>query len=212
MKLLVIGATGGTGKEIVKQAASAGHLVTALVRDAGKGGFGPPVEMAVGDVLDPGSLKMAVTGQDAVVCSLGSAATGPFKEMTLLSKGTHNLVAAMQAQGVGRLVCITGIGASESKGHGPWYYNWLIQPLVLRGVYKDKTRQEAIVRGSGLAWTLVRPALLTNGVKKGHEVVRAITELAGAHVTTVSRADVAAFCLQELADGRYQSEAPVITY
>jgi uncharacterized protein YbjT (DUF2867 family) len=77
MKLLVIGATGGTGKEIVKQAAAAGHLVTALVRDAGKGGFGPPVEVAVGDVLDPGSLKTAVTGQAAVVCSLGSAATGP---------------------------------------------------------------------------------------------------------------------------------------
>jgi putative NADH-flavin reductase len=212
MKLLVIGATGATGKEIVNQALTRGHQVTALVRDAAKSGFAPPVEKAVGDVLDTGSLRKALTGQEAVICSLGSAATGPFKEMTLLSNGTQNLVTAMQAQNVGRLICITGIGASESKGHGPCYYNWLIQLLLLRGVYKDKTRQEVIVRGSGLAWTLVRPALLTNGTTKGAEAVRTFTQLAGIHVGKISRADVAAFCLGELADGRYQHQAPVIAY
>jgi uncharacterized protein YbjT (DUF2867 family) len=212
MKLLVIGATGGTGKEIITQALALGHHVTALVRDASKPGLSPPVEKAVGDVLDADSLKKALTGQEAVICSLGSAATGPFKEMTLLSEGTQNLVAAMHAQGVSRLVCITGTGAGESQGHGPWYYNWLIQPLMLRGVYRDKTRQEAVVRGSGLVWTIVRPALLTNGAARGEGAARALTELAGVHVGTISRADVAAFCLRELADGRYQNKAPVITY
>jgi hypothetical protein len=83
---------------------------------------------------------------------------------------------------------------------------------MLRGVYQDKTRQEAIVRGSGLVWTLVRPALLTKGAARGEGAVRALTELAGAHVGTISRADVAAFCLREIADGRYQNKAPVITY
>ena len=169
MKLLVIGATGASGKEIVRQALALGYDVTALVRNATKASFVPLVKKAVGDVLDSGSLRKALTGQEAVICSLGSVATGPFKEMTLLSEGTRNLVATMQAQGVSRLICITGIGAGESKGHGPWYYNWLIQPVVLRGVYQDKTRQEAIVRGSGLAWTLVRPAILTNGTAKGDE-------------------------------------------
>jgi len=212
MKLLVIGATGATGKEIVNQSLTQGHHITALVRDATKASFAPGVEKAVGDVLDLGSLKKALAGKEAVICSLGSAATGPFKQMTLFSTGTHNLVTAMQAQGVSRLVCITGIGAGESKGHGPWYYNWLIQPLVLRGVYKDKTRQELIVRGSRLVWTLVRPALLTDGAAKGGAAVRALTQLAGTHVGTISRADVAAFCLRELADGRYQYLAPVITY
>jgi uncharacterized protein YbjT (DUF2867 family) len=212
MKLLIIGATGPTGREIVKQALTQGHLVTTFVRDAGKANFPPPVEKAVGNILDPATLEKALGGQEVVICSLGSAATGPFKEMTLLSEGTRNLVTAMQTKSVRRLICITGVGAGESKGHGPWYYNWLVQPLMLRGVYEDKTRQEEIVRGSGLKWTLVRPAPLTNGAAKGESSVRALTQLDGIHVSTISRADVAAFCLRELADGRYQGQAPVITY
>jgi putative NADH-flavin reductase len=211
MKLLIIGATGATGRELVNQAIMQGHEVTALVRDAAKAAFAPSVKMAMGDVLDASSLKSALVGQEAVICSLGSAASGPFKEMTLLSEGTRNLVAAMQAQSVNRLVCITGVGAGDSEGHGPWYYNWLIQPLMLRGVYRDKTRQEGIVRGSRLDWTLVRPAILTNGAAKGVEAVRAFTALAGINVGTISRSDVAAFCLRELADGHYRHQAPVIT-
>jgi putative NADH-flavin reductase len=212
MKILVIGATGPTGKEIVKQAVDQEHAVTALVRDATKANFGPPVVLTVGDVLDRDSLVRAVEGQEAVVCSLGSGVTGPFKKMTMLSEGTRNLIAAMQKQNVRRIVCITGIGAGESKGHGPWYYNWLFQPLVLRGVYEDKTRQENLVRSSGLAWTLVRPGMLTNGAMKGQAAVRAITNLAGTRAGNISRADVAEFCLRELVDDRYLNQAPVITY
>lgn len=102
-------------------------------------------------------------------------------------------------------------GAGDSLGHGPWYYNWLIQPLILRGVYQDKTRQEEIIRSSGLDWTLVRPAILTNGAGKGVESVRAFMVLAGVKVTTISRTDVAAFCLRELADGRCRHHAVVVT-
>ena len=211
MKILVIGATGPTGQEMVRQASAQGHQVSALVRDPAKASFAPSVKKVVGDVLDPGSLEPALAGQEAVLCSLGSAATGPFKEMTLLSEGTRNLITAMQAQGVRRLVCITGVGAGESKGHGPWYYNWLIQPLLLRGVYHDKDRQEAVVRGSGLDWTLVRPGILTNAAAKGLDVVRSLAELAGTKAGTISRADVAAWCLRELADRRYRHQAPVIT-
>jgi putative NADH-flavin reductase len=212
MKILVIGATGPTGKEIVKQAVEQGHAVTALVRNAAKANFDSPVVLAVGDVLDRGSLTRAVEGQDAVVCSLGSGVTGPFKEMTMLSEGTCNLILAMQEQNVRRIVCITGIGAGDSKGHGPWYYNWLVQPLMLRGVYEDKTRQEEVVRDSGLAWTLVRPGLLTNGASKGLTAVRAVTDLVDARAGNISRADVAGFCLRELVDDRYLNQAPVITY
>jgi putative NADH-flavin reductase len=123
MKILVIGATGPTGQEIVKQAVKQGHAVTALVRNAAKAHFNSPVVLAEGDVLDRSSLTHAVEGQEAVVCTLGSGVTGPFKEMTLLSEGTHHLITAMQEQNVRRIVCITGIGAGDSKGHGPWYYN-----------------------------------------------------------------------------------------
>ena len=211
MKLLIVGATGPTGRELVNQAIAQGHEVTALVRDAAKAAFTPSVKTVVGDVLNPASLNAAVAGQEAVVNTLGSAASGPFKETTLLSEGTRNLVAAMRAAGVARLVNITGVGAGESKGHGPWFYNWLIRPLILRGTYIDKTRQEKIVRESGLDWTLVRPALLTNGPSKGITAVRAFTALTGVRVGTIRRADVAAFCLQELTERSFLHQAPVIT-
>jgi uncharacterized protein YbjT (DUF2867 family) len=212
MKLLIIGATGPTGRELVRQAIAQGHEVTALVRNPAKAAFGPPIKMVEGDVLDLASLENAVTGQDSVISALGSAPSGPFKKMTLLSEGTRNLVNAMRPKGVNRLVSISGIGAGESKGHGPWFYNWLIQPLVLRGVYHDKTRQEEIVRASGLDWTLVRPAILTNGPAKGPAAVRAITVFDHAQVRTIRRADVAAFCLRELTDRRFLHQAPGITY
>ena len=167
--------------------------------------------MIVGNILDAAALEAAVAGQDAVISSLGSAPSGPFKEQTLLSKGTSNLVAAMQGVGVNRLITITGIGAGDSKGHGPWFYNWLIQPLVLRGTYHDKTRQEKIVRESALDWTIVRPAILTNGASKGIDHVRVFTALYGVHVGSIRRADVAGFCLQELMDRRYRHQAAVIT-
>ena len=212
MKLLIIGATGATGLEIVKQASQAGHQVTALVRNTTKVVFPAGVTSAVGDLLDGDSLSRSLMDQEAVICALGSGPTGPFKEMTLLSVGTRNLIGAMQAQHVSRLVCITGIGAGESKGHGPWWYNWLVQPLILRGVYVDKTRQENLVRQSGLDWTLVRPGALTNGPSKGSEAVHVLTDLTGVHAGFISRADVAAFCLSEVTVGAYRQRAPVITY
>ncbi len=211
VKILVIGATGATGKEILAQAASRGESVTGLVRSA-KASFGPAISRLVGDVLDRGSLERALIGQDAVICALGSALSGPFKDVTLLSRGTQNLIDAMEAHGVKRLVCITGIGAGDSMGHGPWYYNSLLQPLLLRGVYRDKTRQETVVRASRLDWTVVRPGLLNNGPGRGVEAVRAFTNLAGVRVSAISRTDVAAFCLGELGEGRYRGQAPVIAY
>jgi putative NADH-flavin reductase len=200
VKLLVIGATGATGKEIVSQALALGLSVTALLRNPAKADFTPVVNIARGDILDPASLKQALAGQEAVISSLGSGATGPFKKMTMLSEGTRNLIGAMQAQHVNRLVCITGIGAGESKGHGPWWYN-----------YEDKTRQESVVRGSGLDWTLVRPGVLTNGPSKGLGTVRVLIDLTGVQAGQISRADVAAFCLREMTDGHYLQQAPVIT-
>lgn len=76
----------------------------------------------------------------------------------------------------------------------------------------DKTRQENLVRESGLDWTLVRPGALTNGHAKGSKAVHVLTNLSGVHAGFISRADVAAFCLSEVTDGRYRKQAPVITY
>ena len=208
-KILVLGATGGTGRQIVSQALSQGHKVTVLVRSAEKASGLKGVNVVVGDARDEAALRQAVKGQDAVISALGTPAS-PFREVTLLSTATRALVSAMQAEGVSRLIAITGIGAGDSAGHGGFAFDKLIFPLLLRKVYADKNRQEAIVRGSGLRWTLVRPSVLNN--KAGRQTNRALTDLSGFRGGTISRADVAKFVLEQLHADTWLHRAPLITW
>ena len=206
MKILVIGATGPTGREIVKQALERGHQVTAAVRHPEGAGFSAEVRLVKADVMDAASLAAAAEGQDAVLFSLGSKIDR--KPTTLFSQGTRNLIAAMEQSGVRRLLCITGIGAGDSKGHGGFLYDRIIQPLLLDEIYKDKTRQEQIIRQSGLDWTIFRPGALNNGPLKG--VYREFTDLTGVTIGSISRADTAHSLLAHLEDPT--SYGKTITY
>lgn len=207
MRVLVIGATGGTGREIVRQALAGGHEVTALVRDPEAAARALPGARTVrGDVRDPDAVAQAVDGQEAVASALGSGVT--FRRQTQLSDGTKALVAAMTARGVRRLVCITGIGAGDSRGHGGAFYDWFLRPVVLRQVYADKDRQEAVVRSSGLDWVIVRPALLTDGPAAGR--YRVLTDLDSVRGGSVSRADVADFVVKQLTDRQYLGRTPFL--
>jgi putative NADH-flavin reductase len=208
VKILVIGATGATGRELIAQGAALGHKVTAAVRHPESAGLPPNVKTSRVDVADAASLAIAVTGQDAVVSSLGSKLSR--KPTTLLSDGTRNLLNAMQQSAVRRFVCITGIGAGDSRGHGGFFYDRIIQPLLLNEIYKDKDRQEAIVRASDLDWTLVRPGSLTNGAKTGH--VKAFTDLTGVTIGKISRADVAAYILAHLDDKQSFHSTVTLSY
>jgi uncharacterized protein YbjT (DUF2867 family) len=206
-KILVLGATGGTGRSIVSQALARGHEVVALVRSLEKGRDLKGARLVIGDARDERALREALKGVDAVVSSLGTPAS-PFKEVTLLSAATRALVAAMKAEGVARLVAITGMGAGDSRGHGGFVFDKLIFPLLLRKVYADKDRQEAIVRESGLEWVLVRPMILND--KPGGAAIRALTDLSGTHGGTISRHDVARFVLDQVTDDRWLRQAPLI--
>jgi putative NADH-flavin reductase len=112
-KILVLGATGGTGRLIVQEAIARGHAVTALVRSLDKADNLKGAKLVVGDVRDVGTLRKALKGQEAVVSALGTPAS-PFREVTLLSTATQALVTAMKDERVSRLVTITGIGAGDS--------------------------------------------------------------------------------------------------
>jgi uncharacterized protein YbjT (DUF2867 family) len=208
-KLLVLGATGGTGRLIVNQAVARGYDVTALVRSVEKAGDLKGAKLVVGDARDEAALREALKGRTAVVSALGTPAS-PFREVTLLSTATRALVSAMKAEQVSRLICITGMGAGDSAGHGGFVFDRLIFPLLLRKVYVDKDRQEAIVRASGLDWSLVRPSVLND--KPGRNTVRAITDLTGFHGGTIARADVASFVLDQLGSETWRHGAPLITW
>jgi uncharacterized protein YbjT (DUF2867 family) len=207
-KILVLGATGGTGRWIVSQALARGHEVVALVRSLEKARDLKGAKLVVGDARDARSLREALKGVDAVVSALGTPAS-PFREVTLLSEVTRTLVDAMKAEGVSRLVAITGMGAGDSRGHGGFVFDKLIFPLLLRKVYVVKDRQEAIVRESGLDWVLVRPMILND--KPGGGAVRALTDLSEVHGGTISRQDVASFVLDQVSDDRWLRQAPLIT-
>ncbi|KMO44171.1 flavin reductase [Methylobacterium tarhaniae] len=208
-KILVLGATGGTGRLIVAQSLARGYDVTALVRSPGKAKSLPGAKLVVGDARDPKVLREALRGRDAVVSALGTPAS-PLREVTLLSEVTRTLVGAMRDDGVARLVAVTGIGAGDSRGHGGFAFDRLILPLLLRHVYADKDRQEDIVRQSGLDWVLVRPTVLSN--KPGRGAVRALVDLAGFHGGSVAREDVARFVLDQVETDAWIGRTPLITW
>lgn len=208
MNILIIGASQGIGRQLVDQALKAKHAVTAMARHPEK--IPQPREglrVVAGDILDPGAVRQALAGQEAVCLTIGVGVT--FKPVSVFSRGTQNVLAAMAEQGVRRLVVVTGIGAGDSKGHGGFLYDRIFNPLLLRTIYADKDRQEALIRAADADWTIVRPGFLTNGPLTG--TYRVLTDLTGVTAGRISRADVAHFILVELADNRYLKQTPLLT-
>ena len=210
MNILVIGATGGTGQAIVREALAHGHEVTALVRSRVKAGpLLPGARLEEGDARDPSAMSRALDGCEAVISALGTRKISLFRQVTLMSEGTRTLLNAMTKQGVTRFVCITGVGAGDSVGHGGFLYDRLIKPILLRTIYEDKDRQEAIIKKSGLDWVIVRPTALTDTPANGR--IRALTDLKGFHGGKISRADVATFVVAQTRSDDWLKKTPLIT-
>jgi putative NADH-flavin reductase len=155
------------------------------------------------------ALGQALEGVQAVISAIGTPVS-PFREVTLLSSATRILAGEMQRQGVTRLIAITGMGTGDSAGHGGFLFDRIFKPLMLRKVYADKDRQEAIIRDSELDWTIVRPSVLNKKSARGK--IRALTNLSEFHGGSISRADVAQFILDELDGGQWMHQAPLITW
>lgn len=197
LRALLIGATGATGLAVLPQSERVDLRVLAMVRDPAR--LKERRDFVRGDVLNVSSLAEAMREVDAVISVLGTPLV--LKHVSLLSQGTQNVVEAMRKVGLTRFVCVTGMGAGDSRGHGGFVYDRLILPTLLRSIYADKDRQERVVRESGLDWTLVRPARLVNDAAMGP--YRTLTRLDGVRMTTISRNEVAHFLVNEMLEGRY---------
>jgi putative NADH-flavin reductase len=209
MNILIIGASRGIGLQLLKQSLSAGHNITALARHFQELPQQSERLRAIsGDILDKAMVREVMAGQEAVCLTIGVGVT--WKPVSVFSRGTQNVLAAMAEHKVRRLLCITGIGAGDSKGHGGFLYDRIFQPFLLKTIYEDKDRQEALIRASDTDWTIVRPGFLSNGPLTGH--YRVVTDLAGITAGKISRADVAHFLLGELSDYRYLGQTPLLTY
>lgn len=212
MKLIIFGATGGTGRHLVEQALQQGHEVSAFVRDAAKLNISHPNLRAIeGNVLDQPSVERALPGHDAVVCAIGTPAN---KTGTLRSQGTHNIVRGMQNTGLKRLVCQASLGYGDSKpllGLTPFVFRNIIVPFVLKKGFADHALQEDHIKRSGLDWVIVRPGNLTDGAHTG-EYQHGFPATAKNLRMKVSRADVADFMLKQVDNVVYLHKTPGISY
>ncbi len=209
-KILIVGATGGTGRQLVLQALERGIAVTALARDPSKLGIEHPnLRTLQGDVLDYAAVEAAVQGQEAVVSALGHKRY--FGPSSILSEGTKNILRAMEANGVPRFVCQTSLGVGDSAGLGGLYYTFIVCPFVVPFYFWDKTRQERLIAESKLDWVIVRPGQLTNGEKRGKYRHGANI---GNYISTVriSRADAADFLLNQLTEDSYLRSAVGVSW
>ncbi len=209
MNILIIGATRGIGAQLLDQLLSKHHRITVLARDpASVGRTDDHLRLLRGDILDADALDRAVEGQQAVCLTIGRGPTR--KPVSLFSQGTENVIDAMKRHSVRKLVCVTGVGAGDSRGHGGFLYDKIFNPLLLKTIYEDKDVQEALVRDSQLDWVIVRPGFLTNGPRT--ERYRALTELEGVKAGKISRADVAHFILTQLESMSHLRQTPLLTY
>jgi putative NADH-flavin reductase len=205
----VLGATGRTGRQLVRGALEEGRDVTALVRDRTRLGLEDErLHVLSGVASDPATADQAVAGQDAVLCALGPGSPRELFHSALMRATIPTLVAAMQRHGVARLILLSALGAGESSAHAG-----LAQRLAfagpLRQVGRDKARAEEIVRASSLDWTIVYPPSLTDAAAGGR--YRHGESLRTRGLPRISRGDVAKFMLAQLEDPLYLRRAAILS-
>jgi biliverdin reductase / flavin reductase len=206
MNLLIFGASGGTGHELLLQALDRGHQVTVVARHPEAIPIShPALQVLPGDILEPESYAATLQQQEAVVSVVGK---NSLKPMTFYRQSARYLVDQMEKVGVQRLVCLTSVGVLH-KSVGPWFYILLIKPL-LRHIYNDMRHMEQIIQASHLAWTIIRPSRLTNGKRLGHYRVGASGDLADANA--ISRADLASAILNQLDTKENWQKAIAVAY
>src|SRR5258706_8056064 len=194
MKVVVFGATGGIGSKVIEQALSAGHEVTAVARRHSAITLRHEcLHVVEGDVLDAASVRRVVVGQDAVVSALGAR---DLKPTTIYSEGVANIMQAMQAAHVRRILCISASGLAPAI----WWQRLAAIVLwrVLRNMYTDLVRMETEVKASGLDWTILRPPQFTNGPRTGH--YQSVVNQQLTHGSKISRADIADYIVTHLND------------
>jgi putative NADH-flavin reductase len=209
VKLAILGATGTVGRDLVAQALAAGHEVTALVRKQP-----PPDEiegraaLVVGDAMDVEAVNHLVEGSEAVLSALGHANGAPDD---LLARTSANLITAMRADGVDRLVVLSSPAVDDTEDRPGLFYRAAraLLRMVMPNVVRDHRAQARLIEKSGLAWTIVRaPLLFTNGPHTGRYHAGAIGRDSGARI---SRADLADFMLAIATNGGFIRMQPLVT-
>jgi len=200
MKFVVLGATGGTGIEIVKRAIERGHSVTAFVRSGQRlAPFAPNVDIIKGSPLNAADLTRVISGHDAVLSAFGPR--DPRSREQLVAPFARSLTAAMAESDVSRLIILSVAFLFRDSVLPPTYP---FGQLLFKYHVADCAAMETMVQESGLNWTIVRPPQLTNKTRSGKSRVRI------GHLPfmgfTASRANVGDFMVQAMEQQSYSRQ------
>lgn len=208
MKLTIFGATGGTGKEVVKQALARGHDVTVYVRTPSKVATQHErLTIVQGEMNEPTKIRQAIAGADAVISALGPTSNTPERPLT---EGMQHIVAAMQAEGVDRLIAATGAGVADpnDKPQLVGQIFGLALRVFAKHVLADSTGMVEAIRSSNLNWTLARAPRLQD--KPGTEQIK-VGYAGQGPGTQLARADFAHFMLDQLQSDQWVQKAPMLS-
>ena len=209
MNILVFGASGKTGRELVRQGLLEGHYVTAFVRDPAKlAVINDRLKIVRGDVKDPAAVVSAIKNQDAIFSALG--VSKPLQSDPVVIEGIRNIIAAMEQTNVKRFIYLSFMAVGEGRKDGGFLVKNIIARIV-RHEIADHFQKEQLIKASQLEWTIVHAPKLTNGAKKDiyrtGETIKPKTFL-----PTLSRADLAGFMLKQLTDKTFLLKTVRVMY
>jgi putative NADH-flavin reductase len=211
MKLVIFGASGGTGQHLVQQALAQEHTVTAFARrpESILAVPSPGLTVVQGDVHDAAAVSAVIAGHDAVLSGLGARNLG---KSDVLEVGVRNILAGMAAHGVRRIIVLGASGAASDAGQhqsaGTRLLLKLISATILREPFRSQWEQERQLEASGTDYTIVRPPRLLNGPFTGHYRVQEDGLPPGG--VTINRADVADFMLRQLRNTAWIRKGPYV--
>lgn len=212
MNVVIFGATGFSGKEILRQALAEKHHVTALVRNAVAVPFRDTnLTIVEGNVMHRKVVHEILSGQDAVIQCLGIGGKGNGKSSIFLSEATALIVEEMQKQSVKRLIAMSNVGAGNSVSFQPWIFRRIILPYFMRwlhAIIEDKNRMEPMIMNSNLDWTIVRCPNITD--KPAHKNILATLDGKGLGLS-ITNQDTASFIVRQLSDRTFSRQAPSIS-
>jgi len=207
VRVAVFGATGGIGRHVVERALAAGHEVVALARDPGRVPARERLAVVAGDLTDESAVTRTVAGADAVIWAVGPT-SNTADQPPLFEQGARNLVTAMSAAGVKRLIALSGAAitvAGERKPLSGRLMSGLVGMLAGHVVEAKRREYEVFSQGE-LDWTLARPPRVVEGSARG-------TYQAGERLTgrTISQGDLAQFMIDQLEDRTWLRKAPFVS-
>lgn len=211
MKVIIFGASGGTGQLLVQEALAQGHAVTAFARrpDSILAAPAPDLTVVQGDVYDASAVSAAIAGQDAVLSALGARNLG---HSDLLEVSMRNILAGMTAHGVSRIVVLGASGARKDaalhQGILTRLFLKLVENTALREPFRSQQSQVRLLEASKAEYTIVLPPRLLNRASIGHYRVQE-DGLPPAGLT-IPRADVAEFMVRQLTDTTWIRKEPYL--